>query len=135
MLKGECIGADELLVTMTAPADWYPDPSGRHHYRYWDGARWTPHVATDGNASIDYEDMRPLPADEVAVLEMAMAASAPMQRITVSIADTESDTGPVWSAASSFDPQPAPQPVPEIEEPASGSDNSRRWPLLRRNSK
>jgi len=23
------------------PAGWYPDPSGVHNQRYWDGARWT----------------------------------------------------------------------------------------------
>lgn len=25
-------------------AGWYPDQSGRHQYRYWDGATWTGHV-------------------------------------------------------------------------------------------
>jgi uncharacterized protein (AIM24 family) len=36
-----------------APADWYPDPLGRHEYRYWDGAQWTEHVADAGEASVD----------------------------------------------------------------------------------
>lgn len=31
------------------PAGWYPDPSGRHQQRYWDGAAWTADV-TDGGA-------------------------------------------------------------------------------------
>ncbi|MEM9463983.1 MAG: DUF2510 domain-containing protein [Actinomycetota bacterium] len=26
-------------------ADWYPDPSGQARLRYWDGGRWTEHVA------------------------------------------------------------------------------------------
>mgnify|MGYP001253796073 CR=1 FL=1 len=26
------------------PAGWYPDPSGRAPFRYWDGARWTEHT-------------------------------------------------------------------------------------------
>lgn len=43
---------------METPADWRPDPSGRHDYRYWDGQQWTEHVADSGQASID-----PLPAD------------------------------------------------------------------------
>jgi hypothetical protein len=30
------------------PADWYPDPTGRHQHRYWDGARWTAWVADAG---------------------------------------------------------------------------------------
>lgn len=25
--------------------DWLPDPTGRWEIRYWDGARWTAHVA------------------------------------------------------------------------------------------
>jgi len=32
---------------------WYADPSGRHQYRYWDGASWTVHVADDGVQSDD----------------------------------------------------------------------------------
>lgn len=30
------------------PAAWYPDPFGRHERRYWDGGRWTDHVASRG---------------------------------------------------------------------------------------
>jgi hypothetical protein len=29
----------------TAPADWYPDPSGEARLRYWDGTEWTDHTA------------------------------------------------------------------------------------------
>ena len=36
-----------------APADWYPDPLGRHEYRYWNGSTWTEHVADAGQASTD----------------------------------------------------------------------------------
>ncbi len=36
-----------------APADWYPDPTGRHQYRYWDGATWTEHVADGGESGLD----------------------------------------------------------------------------------
>ncbi len=35
--------------TSTAPPGWYPDPTGRQGYRYWDGALWTPwSVQADG---------------------------------------------------------------------------------------
>lgn len=34
-------------------ADWYPDPSGRFQFRYWDGETWTGHVSTDGNTDWD----------------------------------------------------------------------------------
>ncbi len=36
-----------------AAADWYPDPFGRHEHRYWDGARWTEHVASAGRQNTD----------------------------------------------------------------------------------
>ena len=35
------------------PPDWYPDPSGRHQLRYWDGFAWTEHVSTNGIAAVD----------------------------------------------------------------------------------
>jgi uncharacterized protein YxjI len=38
---------------MSQPADWYPDPSGRHEHRYWDGSGWTEHVASHGRQSVD----------------------------------------------------------------------------------
>lgn len=34
-------------------ARWAPDPSGRHHYRWWDGASWTEHVNTNGMSGTD----------------------------------------------------------------------------------
>ena len=40
-------------MTEQAPANWYPDPFGRHEHRYWDGAQWTHHVASRGAGSID----------------------------------------------------------------------------------
>jgi uncharacterized protein YxjI len=39
--------------TSQSPADWYPDPLGRHEVRYWDGAQWTEHVASHGKQSVD----------------------------------------------------------------------------------
>lgn len=41
------------MTTPTAPADWYPDPAGRHEYRYWDGMVWTDHVTSHGRQSTD----------------------------------------------------------------------------------
>jgi hypothetical protein len=35
------------------PAAWHPDPTGRHEHRWWDGERWTEHVADAGQASVD----------------------------------------------------------------------------------
>lgn len=44
----------------TQPSGWYPDPSGRHQHRFWDGAAWTKHVADRGLPGID-EPNRPAP--------------------------------------------------------------------------
>lgn len=30
------------------PPNWYPDPSGRHQFRYWDGSHWTDWAADGG---------------------------------------------------------------------------------------
>jgi uncharacterized protein YxjI len=35
------------------PPAWLPDPFGRHESRWWDGARWTEHVASHGRQSVD----------------------------------------------------------------------------------
>jgi hypothetical protein len=37
----------------TTPANWYPDPMGRHQLRYWDGTNWTEHVSNDGITGTD----------------------------------------------------------------------------------
>jgi hypothetical protein len=38
--------------TLSPPA-WHPDPSGRFHYRWWDGNQWTSQVSVDGQHQID----------------------------------------------------------------------------------
>jgi uncharacterized protein YxjI len=35
------------------PANWHPDPMGRHQLRYWDGRTWTDHVSDNGAQSTD----------------------------------------------------------------------------------
>jgi uncharacterized protein YxjI len=35
------------------PANWYPDPMGRHEYRWFDGAQWTDQVSSHGRTSTD----------------------------------------------------------------------------------
>lgn len=46
--------ASQPTGSAPAPApDWYPDPMGRHEYRYWDGTAWTDHVASHGRQSTD----------------------------------------------------------------------------------
>ena len=68
---------------MRFPPAWYPDPTGRHDHRWWDGAEWTAHVADAGVAAID-----PLPA----------APSAPGDVRTGAVAATD-PAGPTGAAA------------------------------------
>jgi hypothetical protein len=35
------------------PPGWHPDPSGRFHYRWWDGSVWTTQVSVSGQHLID----------------------------------------------------------------------------------
>lgn len=38
---------------MSTTAAWYPDPLNWHQLRYWDGDKWTDHVADDGTTTVD----------------------------------------------------------------------------------
>ncbi len=42
-----------MTETTANPANWYPDPWGRHEHRYFDGQNWTEHVADHGRQSVD----------------------------------------------------------------------------------
>jgi uncharacterized protein YxjI len=50
--------SDQQAAGAAGPAQqhapgWYPDPFGRHETRWWDGGRWTEHVASHGRQSVD----------------------------------------------------------------------------------
>ena len=47
---------------MSHPANWYPDPNGRHELRYWDGNAWTDHVSDQGVQSTD--PVTPVPPEQ-----------------------------------------------------------------------
>jgi len=47
------------------PPGWHPDPSRRHELRYWDGTRWSEHVADGGQTGTDPLSP-PAPTDEPA---------------------------------------------------------------------
>lgn len=42
-----------LGASSTPAAAWYPDPTGRHEFRYWDGLAWSSQVADRGQGSAD----------------------------------------------------------------------------------
>jgi hypothetical protein len=41
------------MSTPASNAGWHPDPTGRFTHRYFDGTRWTDHVASSGVARLD----------------------------------------------------------------------------------
>ena len=51
-------------------ANWYRDPLGRGEYRYWDGQRWTEHIATSGRKLIDSPIASPPPSTTHRVAEI-----------------------------------------------------------------
>ena len=61
--------------TMT-PSGWYPDPSRRHEFRYWDGTHWSPQVSDRGLATTDPE-LRPATGSNGAAMVVPPAAPAP----------------------------------------------------------
>lgn len=62
---------------MSDPAGWYPDPTGRHELRYWDGYAWLDDVSDKGAAGKDPLGGKPMPApSEAAAKAQAAPASA-----------------------------------------------------------
>ncbi len=47
--------SDPYPIDQPIPAAWYPDPSGRHQFRMWDGNQWTDDVADNGVTAKDGE--------------------------------------------------------------------------------
>ena len=43
-----------MVMTATVTG-WYPDPSGRHERRWWDGRSWTPRVLDGDRDAIDLD--------------------------------------------------------------------------------
>jgi HEAT repeat protein len=98
-----------------APPAWYPDPVGRHEYRYWDGAAWTAHVADAGQQSVD-----PLHAE-------APSADPEVERVRRLIADLGGDPKTALLAADTIKKigQPAVQPL--IDTLHDPSPDLRSW--------
>lgn len=44
--------SDTAPVTTGPPPGWYPDPTGRYEWRWFDG-QWTNHVSSRGSAEVD----------------------------------------------------------------------------------
>ncbi len=76
------------------PADWYPDPSGRHQHRYWDGYAWTDHVADAGNAGVD-----PMPAGGAVARAVARMQNPDVSARCDAVRALEALPGPEATAA------------------------------------
>lgn len=68
---------------------WFPDPTGRHDHRWWDGAAWTAHVADAGVAAVD--PLPPVPGSS----EQPGPMADPRRPSAGSVAPARSGTDPV----------------------------------------
>ena len=66
-------GMDSQSAGGLPAADWYPDPSGRHGLRYWDGAAWTHNVVDGGQVPADAVDAPALDAVDAPGLDAVYA--------------------------------------------------------------
>lgn len=53
-------------MTAPPPPGWYPDPNGAPTQRYFDGAKWTDHLAPLSTPMVVYGPVQPLPKSAVA---------------------------------------------------------------------
>ena len=65
----------------SSPANWYPDPTGRHEHRYYDGSAWTDHVANDGIQSTDPVDAAPEPPSRLDRLDSGLTMGDEARRV------------------------------------------------------
>jgi uncharacterized protein YxjI len=56
----------------STPANWYPDPTGRHQHRYWNGTAWSDHVSDNGVTGSDPVQGPSVPAARMDRIDQAM---------------------------------------------------------------
>ena len=81
-----------------ADAGWYPDPSGRHQQRYFDGYRWTEHIADGqvlGNDPVYAPPVRP--AVDATPVVVPKSDASPASRSPVRAAVTRYNGWPLWA--------------------------------------
>jgi hypothetical protein len=100
-----------------AAAGWYPDPTGRHEHRFWDGNAWTINVADAGVTGID-QRIRETMADQGATTTVATAAA-----VTAPAAPTT--PAPIVAPATAA-PVAAPRPGLPLEPAPTSTRPSRR---------
>jgi hypothetical protein len=83
-----------------------PDPTGRHQLRYWSGAQWIDHVATNGVQSSDPFAQAQAPA--AAPMPAAMPSPMPSEPMS----SEQSGAGPTPLG-------PTDRPMPPFQGPSS----------------
>jgi len=82
--------SDEL----TWDPGWFPDPTGRHDHRWWDGVTWTAHVADAGIAGHD-----PLEAQDARRADTPVDTSGASDAVAASAARSGTDPVAITSLA------------------------------------
>lgn len=104
------------------PAGWFPDPYGRYAQRYWDGGRWTEHVATGGVQAVD-----PMGASTA----IPIATPATQWQPPASVAAVSPAGDPSADAAPSGPPAaPDPNPVVRLLDSMGADARDRARPAL-----
>jgi hypothetical protein len=97
--------------------DWYPDPTGRHEVRYFDGTTWTEHVANNGLSALDpIADGAPVAgsgAELAASIVPAVSIGASPNATTAEAAEKAfaAALAPTTEPAEAEQPAPAQMPV------------------------
>ena len=65
------------MVETHDPANWYPDPTGAHELRYWDGYAWLDDVSDQGTRGHDPLGGTPLPPPSQVAARQPQPAPAP----------------------------------------------------------
>lgn len=110
---------------MDNPAAWHPDPTGRHEYRWWDGTRWTEHVADGGQVAVD-----PLPggpgSQASSTPDSGTSSAGDTPGAGAAAEDRPGEPGPS-EPTQRFEPQPWPG-GPSTGAPGQGWERSEQWP-------
>jgi hypothetical protein len=83
---------------------WFPDPSGRAEFRYWDGAAWISHVSRGRRATIDSTGERELSRSRFEPLTRSASPSMLGTPNSVSAAFCSTSDGPCVEVEGSSHP-------------------------------
>ena len=117
-------------------ASWFPDPLGRHEHRFWDGERWTVHVADNGVTGVDGGAQQPVvqqPVVQQPVVQQPVA-SQPAANETViperrQVTPQSQPAQPAWTPQSGWQTAAAATPAtPYAPAPTpAGSSVAKVW--------